>query len=257
MSEALPGPGETLDSLAGSWRILQLARGHRFSSDDLCCAWAAARARPGALRLLDLGAGIGSVGLLALHCMSPEARLVMVEAQAESHGLARRTVALNGLDARVEARLGDLRDPASVPEEAAFDLITCSPPYIPAGRGVASPVPQRAAARLELRGDVFDYLRCAARALAPGGRVSLVHAASDPRPPQAFAAAGLAPEWQAEVYFRSGRPPALRLWVGGRAEEVGAPCRSALPIVLRDRGGRFTWRYLQLRWEMGHPWMRY
>ena len=56
----------TLDILAGDWRIFQLRAGHRFSADDLLTAWTAVRANPTARQVLDLGAGIGSVGLLAL-----------------------------------------------------------------------------------------------------------------------------------------------------------------------------------------------
>lgn len=238
--------------LVGSWRVLQLARGHRFSADDMLCAWAAQRARPGATHLLDLGAGIGSVGLMTLWQLPPSARLVMVEVQQVSHDLARRSIALNGLEARVQARLGDLRDPASVPEQAAFDLITCSPPYIPEGCGVASPVPQRAGARLELRGSVFDYMGTAQRALAPGGRVALVHAASDPRPPVAIAEAGLAVEWWTQVFFRSGRPASLALYVAGHACELPAAAPQRPPVVLRDRDGRWTGMYRALRRELGY-----
>jgi tRNA1Val (adenine37-N6)-methyltransferase len=252
-----PGPGETLDALAGTWRILQLARGHRFSTDDMVCAWAAAGTQPRARYLLDLGAGIGSVGLLVLHRMAPEARLVMVEAQQVSHDLAVRTLALNDLAGRVEARLGDLRDPASVPETAAFDLVTCSPPYIPAGKGVESPVPQRAGARIELRGDVYDYLRTAARALAPGGRVSLVFNAWDERPLLAAKAAALALHWRCEVFFRAGNPPSLALYVLGHRGEVEEAGEVREPIVVRDARGRYTEGYLALRREMGHRWMRY
>jgi tRNA1Val (adenine37-N6)-methyltransferase len=231
--------------------VFQLARGHRFSADDMLCAWAAQRARPGSLRLLDLGAGIGSVGLMTLWHMPPHARLVMVEAQRVSHELARRSVALNGLADRVELRLGDLREPSSVPELAAFDLITASPPYIPEHAGVASPVPQRAGARLELRGDVFDYMRTAQRALAPGGRVSLVHAAADPRPLQAITDAGLAVDWWCQVFFRSGRPASLALYVAGHAAELPSTAALRPPMVLRDRRGRWCQRYLELRREMG------
>ncbi len=250
MSALEPGPGETLDRLVGTWRVLQLARGHRFSADDQLCAWSALRARPRALRLLDLGAGIGSVGLMALWHLPPGARLVQVEAQRVSHELAVRSVALNGLEHRVEARLGDLRDPDSVTEHGAFDLITCSPPYIPEGRGVASPVPQRAGARLELRGDVFDYMATAQRALAPGGRVALVHAAADPRPRQAIQRAGLALEAWWQVWFRSGRPASLALYVAGHADE-GITERPMPPVVLRDRSGRWTRVYQDLQREMG------
>jgi len=252
MLQLQPGPGETLDTLAGTWRVFQLTRGHRFSADDMLCAWAARRARPGALNLLDLGAGIGSVGLMALWHLPPQARLVMVEAQQVSHDLAVRSVAHNELGHRVVARLGDLRDPASVPERAAFDLITCSPPYIPEGHGVASPVPQRAGARIELRGDVFDYMRTAQRALAPGGRVSLVHSAVDRRPPKAIEQAGLAVDWWCEVFFRSGRKASLALYVAGHADEIQGGASPRPPVVLRDRNGRWSEMYIGLRRELGY-----
>src|SRR5215471_17041737 len=61
----------TLDTLAGDWRILQLRTGHRFSADDLLTAWTAVRANPAARQVLDLGACIGSVGLLVLWQPSP------------------------------------------------------------------------------------------------------------------------------------------------------------------------------------------
>ncbi len=252
MNPDVPGPGETLDVVAGDWRVFQLARGHRFSADDMLCAWAAQRSLPGALRLLDLGAGIGSVGLMTLWHMPPSATLVMVEAQQVSHDLAARSIVHNGLGDRIEARLGDLRDPASVPERAAFELITCSPPYIPEGCGVASPIPQRAGARIELRGDVFDYMRTAQRALAPGGRVALVHAAADARPVPAIADAGLAVDWWCQVFFRSGRLASLALYVARHADEPGPGPQLRPPVVLRDRRGRFTQAYSELRRGLGY-----
>src|SRR4029434_9001372 len=114
----------TLDILAGDWRIFQLRTGHRFSTDDLLTAWTAVRANPAARQVLDLGAGIGSVGLPAL-CKLPTARhLTMVEVQAVSHALACRTVAYNGLAALVTLHRLDLRDWPG----GAFDLVTGSPP---------------------------------------------------------------------------------------------------------------------------------
>ena len=98
----------TIDRLVGDWRIVQLRTGHRFSTDDFLTAWLAVDAHPKALRLLDLGAGIGSVGLMTLYHLSHEAHLTMVEAQEVSHALAMETVRLNALS-NVTAILGDLR----------------------------------------------------------------------------------------------------------------------------------------------------
>ena len=245
------GDGEdvTLDKLAGEWRIFQLRRGHRFSTDDLLCAWAAALTRPLAHRLLDLGAGIGSVGLMTLWKLPPEATMVMVEAQVPSHLLCRRTLAWNGLQDRVRALLGDLREPGVVPDEGTYDLITCSPPYIPLGKGAISPNPQRAAARLELRGTIYDYLATARRALAPEGRVAVVFAGTDPRGEDAVARAGLRLEWRRDICFRKDRPPTITLLVAGLDVE-GPPDRPE-PLVVRDGDGRFTGEMMDIRRAMG------
>src|SRR4029434_10548229 len=152
----------TLDILAGDWRIFQLRTGHRFSADDLLTAWTAVRANPAARHVLDLGAGIGSVGLLVLWKLPTVRHLTMVEVQALSHALACRTVAYNGLVGRVTLHHQDLRDWSG----GAFDLVTASPPYLPVGQGVQPEHPQKAAARFELHGDIFDYCQAAARSLS-------------------------------------------------------------------------------------------
>ena len=233
----------TLDRLAGSWRIFQLRRGHRFSTDDLLTAWAAVRIRPNARRLLDLGAGIGSIGLLALWKLPAEGDLTMVEVQAVSHALAQRTVAHNGLAARVMLRLMDLRRWPG----GDFDLIAASPPYLPLARGVRPQHEQKAAARFELHGNVFDYCRAAARSLTDTGVFCFCHTADDPRPEQAIATSGLTLVHRQPVYFRATLPPRIALftcaWRGTREDPP--------PLVIRDRAGRWTDEYLCIRQEMG------
>ncbi len=228
----------------------QLKRGHRFSADDMMTAWLAAEVAPNARDLLDLGAGIGSVGLMTLRHMEPGARLTMVEAQDISHTLARRTIVTNGLQHCVEARFGDLRDPASVPEVGAFDLVTGSPPYIPLGKGVLSPVAQRAACRMELRGSIVDYAVTAARAMRPDGWFVACFAAIDPRGELAFEQAGLHLHIRRDVVFRAGVAPMITLLAGRHSPRPGGPDRQD-PLVIRDETGAFTERYRRIRVEMG------
>lgn len=238
----------TCDRLAGDWHIWQLERGHRFSADDMLTAWLAAGLAPGTRDLLDLGAGIGSVGLMTLWRMPPDARLTMVEAQEVSHELAKRTVATNALGDRVEARLGDLRDPAVVPEADRWPLVTGSPPYIPLGKGAVSPVPQRAACRMELRGTIADYAITAARAMHPEGLFVCCFAAGDPRAEAAFPAAGLHLRVRQDVVFRAGKPPTIALFAATRRPgslEVRAP------LEIRDEAGVWTDAYLGVREVMG------
>ncbi|MDP6933810.1 MAG: methyltransferase [Myxococcota bacterium] len=233
----------TLDRLVGGWHLFQLQKGHRFSTDDMITAWAGVRARPGAVRVLDLGAGIGSAGLQALWHLGEAARLTQVEAQAISHQLARRSIRHNGLQARVRSILGDLRDEQLGLDESGYDLVLGTPPYLPAGTGVCSPYPQRAGARMELRGNIFDYCRAAVRYLAPDGCFSFCHAGGDPRPRQAVEEVGLSIHQRIDVIFRSGKPPTIRVFVCGRERRTEA----VETLVIRNAEGRWTGAYQALR----------
>ena len=244
----------SLDRICGDWSIYQLKKGHRFSTDDMLTAWIGVRewkriASGGVPTLIDLGAGIGSVGLMALWQMPETTRTTFIEVQAVSHQLCRRTIQYNRLQERVSLHLADLRDPSSLPEDlhGSCDLVTGSPPYFPVGAGVVSPHPQRAGARFELKGDVFDYCRAAAKALAPDGVFAFVHAAGDARPEQAITDAGLTLVRHQDVLFREGRTPTIALFVAAwKGEKQTDP-----PLVVRNAAGEWTDEYLVIRQEMG------
>ena len=247
----LPGPEEiTLDRLTSRWSIHQLKRGHRFSSDDLLTAWLATEEVPDPAIQLDLGAGIGTVGLMCLHRRGETSQLVMVEAQTVSHHLARKTVELNGLSDRVELRLGDMRDPSTVPECGKFPLVTGSPPYIPVGKGVIPPHPQRAACRIELRGCIIDYAKVASQAMTEDGAFVFCMAAGDPRSEEAIEEAGLYLHIRQDVLFRAGRKPTIALFLARKMPKSGGP-EHREPFVIRDVEGEFTETYQQFRQVMG------
>ena len=247
-----PADGESLDHLVNGWRIFQLVRGHRFSTDDLVVTWRAVQAMPHAKRLLDIGCGIGSVGLSTLSHLDPAATMVGVEAQALSVGLARKTIEYNRLGDRVRIVNADLRDATALPEGAQFDLITGSPPYIPEGKGVLSPIPQRAAARIELRGSIIDYSLAARRWLAPGGRFCFVMASADPRTEEGPRNAGLVVLERWEYVFREGRDPHIATLVCAREEDVEGPVeRKTGCLVVRDAEGEWTEAYHAYRAQVG------
>lgn len=268
-----PGPGEDLCWLAGDWRILQRHDGHRWSLDDLLTAWFAALelselparrgrspARPRPVRFVDLGCGIGSV-LLLLAWKLPGARGIGVEAQAVSVDLARRSIARNGAEERCQVRRGDLRDPVAIPEGPVFDLVTGTPPYLPRGTGTESPKPQRAPARIELRGGIEDYCATAARLLAPGASfVGCEAAGRRERLERAARAAGLGIARQRDVVPRAGKLPLFTLFALRRpghtasSASAGEP-RAEIepPLVVRDARGRRTAEYRAVREAMGMP----
>ena len=242
----------TLDRIAGDWKIYQLRRGHRFSTDDMVTAWRAAHHKPEASRVLDLGCGIGSVALLTLYRLGhPRPELVGIEAQELSVDLARKSVAYNGLSETMRVVHGDLRDEACLASAEPFDLITGSPPYFPVGTGVISSHPQKAGARMELRGSVFDYCEAARRWLASGGRFCFVMLAQDDRTERAPKEHGLVVIERVNVTFREGRAPHLAVMVCARKEESAPGVRAVKHLCVRDQDGVETAQYRSMRAEMG------
>lgn len=251
-----PAANEDLCYLTGDWRLLQRVDGHRWSVDDLVCAWSAAGALAAgaAPRLtIDLGCGIGSV-LMMVAWRFPGARAVGVEAQDLSVGLARRSIAFNGAEDRCEVRHADFRDAAITADVAgAADLVTGTPPYFPRGQGSESPLPQRAPCRFEHRGGIEDYCRAAAPLLAPGAPFVVVEGGGQRE--RVFAAAseaGLKIEAWRDVIPRAGKAPLISVAVMRRADAAGALVEGP-DLVIRDAAGRWTDEFRRVREEMGMP----
>ncbi|MFN0253485.1 MAG: tRNA1(Val) (adenine(37)-N6)-methyltransferase [Kofleriaceae bacterium] len=239
----------TVDQLTIGWTIAQRKKGHRHSTDDLLTGWYAAEKMPRATRLLDLGAGIGSVGLLALWRAPAEATLVSIEAQAVSFALLQRNLADNQLGDRVRAIHGDLRETAL---DDQFQLVTGSPPYWDVSEGVLPDDPQKQAARFELRGTVADYAVAARRFLDTDGRfVFCFPSVQRERAVQACHGADLVIETERAVIPRRDAPPLFSLFCARRAEDAGATGELESPHVVRDETGDPTAMHAAARATFG------
>jgi tRNA1(Val) A37 N6-methylase TrmN6 len=248
---------ESLDALSGHFRLFQLRNGHRFSTDDVLTAWYGTTWAPAARDVLDLGSGVGSVGMIAAwRC--PGARVVTIEAQEESVRLARRSVEYNGLGNRYDARLADFRDPKALGEQERFDLVLGSPPYFPVGTGIEGDHPQKIACRFELRGDITDYARVAASHLAAGGLFACVFPdAQRARVEQAARDAGLVIVRRRPVVFREGEPPLIGLFAMMRADDLPERMRDRTwvepPLVIRCADGSVHPEYAAVKLSIGFP----
>ena len=240
----------TVDGLTRDWKIVQRKRGHRHSTDDLLTGWYAAENAPDPERILDLGSGIGSVGLLALW-RSPRATLTAIEAQAVSYALLEKNVAMNDLGARVRTIHGDLRDVRLAGE--SFDLVTGSPPYFDIKDGIVPADSQKAHARFELRGDVRDYCAAARAAMAPNARfVFCFPTAQRARAERACEEADLPPIRSRDVVPRKGAPPLFSLFCCRRREEPYEGIAIVEPpYFVRDENGIQTAEHAAARATFG------
>ncbi|HEX3857013.1 MAG TPA: methyltransferase [Verrucomicrobiae bacterium] len=252
-------PHETLDAISGHFRLFQLRDGHRFSTDDILAAWYGTTWCPTARTALDLGSGIGTVGMICAWRL-PSAKFVTVEAQSESIALAKKSACYNGLAGRYEIREGDFRAPEILQVKEKFDLITGSPPYFPPDSGVKSEHPQKLACRFELRGNIDDYCATAAKHLASGGFFACVFPREQAQLARIEAAAnksGLVIVRKRPVLFREGGPALIALFGMMRADDLPEWFRGQTwtepDLIIRAHDGKIHAEYSALKLAIGFP----
>jgi tRNA1Val (adenine37-N6)-methyltransferase len=253
-------PGETHDAISGHFRLFQLEKGHRFSTDDVLTAWYATTWCPTARTVLDLGSGIGTVAMIAAWRL-PSARFVTVEAQSESVALARKSAEWNGLQERFDIRQGDFRDINVIAAEEKFDLVLGSPPYFPLGSGVEGDHPQKIACRFEMRGNIADYCKTASEHLAPAGWFACVFPvtpeAQHQRVKDGAKDAGLTIVRWRPVTLREGEPPLLGLFAMVRSTDLPPNMRERTwtesELIIRTKTGEVHPEYRAVKMSFGFP----
>jgi tRNA1(Val) A37 N6-methylase TrmN6 len=235
----------TLDGLSATYKIFQRRNGHRHSTDDLLTAWYALEQLPAPARALDLGTGIGTVGLLMVSAV-PALALTCIEAQDISYRFLTENIAANEVGGRVHALHGDLRELAL---GETFPLVTGSPPYFDPRAGIVPADSQKAHARFELRGDVLDYARAARLHLAPEGTFVFCfpHAQAE-RAVAAMRATSFSIVKRRDVIPREGLAPLFGLY----ACKLGTHRETVEPaFVVRDAVGEHTETYRAVRRRFG------
>lgn len=166
-------PGERLDDLQRSHlRIIQNPEKFCFGMDAVLLS-GFAKAKPGD-RVVDLGTGTGIIPIL-MSAKTQAEHLTGLEIQPESADMAKRSVLLNGLEERITIAEGDIKEASELLGAAAFDVVTCNPPYMIGQHGLVNPDAPKAIARHEILCTLEDVVREAAKLLRPGGKCYLVH----------------------------------------------------------------------------------
>lgn len=179
-AQAASALGEIVEDrlLDGRLVLRQPRKGHRAGTDAILLAAALPELDGGTL--LDIGSGVGTVGLAAA-LLRPTLHVTLLERDPELAALAARNTALNGMADRGIVIAADVAAPAAQLEAAglktaSFDVVAMNPPFYPPGGTRASPTPNRRAAHVA-EGDLGTWLRTARRALKPGGLLAVIHRA--------------------------------------------------------------------------------
>lgn len=165
----------------GALSITQPARsaGYRVNVDAILLAAFAARdlddevtvARRLARHTIDLGSGVGAVGLSLLH-LGGSRRVTMIEIDERLAALARLNAEDNHLADQLEVLHASVDDSAATAHlSASADLVVCNPPYVVSGRG-RPPHERVRGARV---GDLDIFVDAARRFAGKRARVCFVY----------------------------------------------------------------------------------
>lgn len=164
---------ERIDDLQkNGYRIIQNPEKFCFGMDAvLLSGFAKVKAGENAL---DLGTGTGIIPIL-LEAKTQGEHFTGLEIQEESADMARRSVALNGLEEKIEIVTGDIKDASERFGASSFDVITTNPPYMIGQHGLKNSNEAKTIARHEVLCDLEDILRESSRLLKEHGRFYMVH----------------------------------------------------------------------------------
>lgn len=165
--------GERIDELhRNGYKIIQNPSKFCFGMDAVLLS-GFAKVKEGE-QALDLGTGTGIIPIL-LEAKTKGEKFTALEIQKESADMARRSVALNHIEDKIQIITGDIKEASKIFKAASFDVVTTNPPYMNNQHGLKNPDLPKAIARHEVLCTLEDVIREAAKVLRPGGRFYMVH----------------------------------------------------------------------------------
>ncbi len=217
--------------MGGKLRLIQPLRGYRAGMDAAILA--AAVGLKAEEQALELGCGAGAA-LLQASVRNPGARFSGIERDAQALALARRNIALNGLEKRATVLAGDAAAGFRALGLPRVDAAFANPPFFDDPAALRGPAPERAGAWLSDDG-LAAWIGYLTDATKDGGQMLLIHRADR----LGDILAGFGPP-AGSIRIRPVQPfadqPAKRVLV--RAIRGGkAPLSLLAPLVLHDRSG--------------------
>lgn len=223
-------------------KLIQKAGGFRFGIDAVLLANFSKTAK--ASKIVDLGTGTGIIAVLLAGKTKAE-HITGVEILPEMAEMAKRSVALNDLESRVDILNMDLKDSAKFLGYEYADMVTSNPPYVDSGCGLLNPSDNRAVARHEIMCTLDDVVLTASNLLKNKGQFNMVH-----RPERlvdvicAMRKHNLEPKVMQLVYPGEGKSPNLVLIRGYKSGNT--QMKVLEPLYIYNRDGSYTEKYLQM-----------
>ncbi len=187
---------------------------------------------------LDLGTGTGVIPIL-LEAKNEGEHYTGLEIQSESADMARRSVALNGLEEKIEIVQGDIKEAARIFGAASFAVVTANPPYMSAQNGKKNENEALYIARHEALCTLEDVLSQSAQLLKYKGRFYMIH-----RPSRLteilteMRRFGIEPKRMRLVYPYLDREANLVLLEGMRGGKPGLVTEP--PLIVYEKEGSYT-----------------
>ena len=222
--------------------IMQPSSGYRAGIDAVLLAASVKAPKTGMFRVLDVGAGVGTVGL-CIAARLPNAHVTLFEKAPLLASMADDNIATNRLIARMRAVAGDVAISAEQLEglglkSESFDWVVANPPFHDEECGTRAGNALKAGSHA-MPGDGLEvWARFMARMTCDSGRVAMIHKAEAlPRILAAFEGrfGGLS---VLPIQPRAGEP-AIRVLVQG-TKGSRAPMTLKAALILHGRGQGFT-----------------
>ena len=124
-------------------------------------------------KVVDLGTGTGIIPIL-IAGKSEASEVVGVEIQEDVAQMANRSVILNKLEDRVKIINEDLKNIIGILKPNEYHVVTSNPPYMHID-GLKNINDKKAISRHEIKCNLEDVIRTAARLLMPQGKFYMVH----------------------------------------------------------------------------------
>jgi tRNA1(Val) A37 N6-methylase TrmN6 len=236
-------PRPTTDDafLGGALQILQPESGYRAGLDAVLLAAAAPIMADTGARVLDVGAGVGVVGL-AIARRIADAHVTLIERDSQLAELARANITRNQLTDRARLIQADVSQPLGAHAELGaiaetFDCVLANPPYHVHGRGTAARDAIKAKAHAMTEGDLDRWARFMAAMARPDGRAIVIHKA-EALPELLAALAGRFGDLVLLPIQPRSASPASRVLVRG-IKGSRAPMQIRPALVLHDEAGVF------------------